>query len=64
MAGEKVAHPLFLGTGKGDQRAGIEPRRSRHGAQAIEIGIYVGGDNVHKALICSQISGKKTHTGR
>ena len=48
VLGDKIAHPLFLGTGEGKQRAGIEPQGRHHGAEAVEIGIYVGGDDIHR----------------
>jgi hypothetical protein len=47
MSGDKVAHPLFLGTGERDQRPRVESAGGGHGAQAVEIRIYVGGDDVH-----------------
>jgi hypothetical protein len=48
MTGNKIAHTLFLGAGKGNQCPGVQPRSGCHGAQAVKIGIYVGGDDVHK----------------
>ena len=50
VTGDKIAHPLFLGTGKRDPRSGVEPGSSSHSPQAVEIGIYVSGDDIHSVL--------------
>ncbi len=46
---EEIPQTAFLGAGEDHLRLGIKAFGRDHGAQAVEIGIDVSGDNVHRA---------------
>lgn len=44
---EEVPHALFLGAGEDHEGVGVELPGRDHGAEAIKIGVHVGGNDVH-----------------
>jgi hypothetical protein len=47
-APEKVPDSLLLGTGEGKKRSGIQASNRHHGPKAVEIGIYMRCDEIHR----------------